>query len=89
MYFFMTLFVYSFDKQALTGESVNEYWEDISFWEHGSSSKLIEQGYLIHGGDGSFMNPEQFDTIDKGKGIIRFKSTTQGCNELTIKMCHY
>ncbi len=38
-------FVYAFEKQALTRETVNEHWEDIAFWEHGISSKLIEQGY--------------------------------------------
>ncbi len=41
----MTIFVYSFDKKSLTVESINEHWKDISFWEHGVSSKLIEQGY--------------------------------------------
>ena len=43
--FLMTISVYAVEKQALTRESVNEHWEDISFWEHGISSKLIEQGY--------------------------------------------
>ena len=43
--FLMTISVYAIEKQALTRESVNEHWEDISFWEHGISSKLIEQGY--------------------------------------------
>lgn len=37
--------VYALDKQALTRETVNEHWVDISFWEHGISSKLIEPGY--------------------------------------------
>ena len=43
--FLMTISVYAFENQALTRESVNEHWEDISFWEHGISSKLIEEGY--------------------------------------------
>ena len=38
-------FVYAFDNQALTRETVNEHWKDIAFWEHGISSKLIEPGY--------------------------------------------
>jgi len=41
----MTIFVYAVEKQALTREIVNEHWEDISYWEHGISSKLIEEGY--------------------------------------------
>ncbi len=43
--FLMTISVYAVEKQALTRESVNEHWKDISYWEHGISSKLIEQGY--------------------------------------------
>ena len=43
--FLITLYVYSFDKHVLTKESVDEHWNDISFWEHGISSKLIEHGY--------------------------------------------
>ena len=43
--FLMVISVYAVEKQALTRENVNEHWEDISFWEHGISSKLIEQGY--------------------------------------------
>ncbi len=41
----MTISVYAVEKQALTRENVNEHWEDISYWEHGISSKLIEEGY--------------------------------------------
>ena len=41
----MTISVYAVEKQALTRESVNEHWKDIAFWEHGISSKLIEEGY--------------------------------------------
>lgn len=41
----MTIFVYAVEKQALSREIVNEHWEDISYWEHGISSKLIEEGY--------------------------------------------
>jgi hypothetical protein len=41
----MTISVYAFENQALTRESVNEHWEDISFWDHGISSKLIEESY--------------------------------------------
>ena len=43
--FFITISMYAFEKQALTRETVNEHWKDISFWEHGISSKLTEQGY--------------------------------------------
>ena len=43
--FLMTISAYAVEKQALTRETVNEHWEDISFWENGISSKLIEEGY--------------------------------------------
>lgn len=43
--FLMTISVYAVEKQVLTRENVNEHWKDIAFWEHGASSKLIEQGY--------------------------------------------
>ena len=43
--FLMVISVYAVEKQALTRENVNEHWKDIAFWEHGISSKLIEQGY--------------------------------------------
>ena len=43
--FLITISVYAFEKQALTRETVNEHWKDISFWKYGISSRLIEQGY--------------------------------------------
>ena len=43
--FFIALFMYADDKQVLTKKNVNDHWKDIAFWDHGISSKLVEQGY--------------------------------------------
>lgn len=43
--FVLTTFIYATEKHFLTKASVNEYWKDISFWDSGISSKLIEHGY--------------------------------------------
>lgn len=45
MYFFIALFMYADDKLVLTKKNVNDHWKDIAFWDHGISSKLVEQGY--------------------------------------------
>lgn len=43
--FVLSIILYANEKKVLSKESVNEHWKDISFWEHGISSKLIEQGH--------------------------------------------
>lgn len=43
--FILPVFIFAAGKQVLSKELVNEHWVDISFWEHGISSKLIEPGY--------------------------------------------
>lgn len=43
--FVLTTFIYATEKHFLTKASVNEHWKDISFWDSGISSKLIEHGY--------------------------------------------
>lgn len=43
--FFIALFMYADDKLVLTKKNVNDHWKDIAFWDHGISSKLVEQGY--------------------------------------------
>lgn len=43
--FILPVFIFAAGKQVLSKELVNEHWVDISFWDHGISSKLIEPGY--------------------------------------------
>ncbi len=44
-----------------------------------TSEKDKDEGYLIHGGDGSSQNKDKYDATDKKKGNNRYNTTTQGC----------
>ena len=50
-----------------------------------NGKQVKDDGYLIHGGDGSNNNKTLFNTIDKSKGNNRYDTTTRGCIRINNK----
>ncbi len=76
--------LWKIETDAYQMVNVWEYDYEEELWRQ-TDEMVRDEGYLIHGGDGSSRDPQQYNEIDKLKGNNRYYTTTRGCIRVNNK----